>query len=972
MEPSAVLAERLLAQREWLRELARGLVGENDADDLVQETLVAALEHPSNVATPRAWLAAVAHRLASNVRRARGRRRRRESRAARPEALPTTDELVERVDTEQRLVRELLGLREPLRTTLLLRFHEGLRAEEIARRTGVPAGTVRWRTKQGLDELRERLAPAYGGREGLALALVPLVRAPAGAGAVTATVAGGVLLGIQAKLVAAAAALVVLAVGVGAWRWTQAGESAEKPESAAVAALATDRADTTEVRADVLAPPEADAGRAPVSSTSRIAELAPRLRILEFDGTPNAEQRVAILSSTGADEERKTDANGWVAMPARGAHELLITRASAMAYRTSLEIAAGDQTLTLPEGAVLEGRVLVDGAAPRRPLELGVLDSADETLELATDVLTGDSGGFRLHGLFAEEPYIIVLPRGHARAGLREYTSPDERVRIEIPRPERGLVLELDRIASLSGRLVEADGRTPTAGALNANFTWRNGTNMIAGASAGEDGRFELFLEAPWREVDIEYWGSPGQRGKTSASFAIEGARDGELGDLVLGGGRDLVLRVRDREGRPIAGARTDLETAPTDERGETRIRGSTRGVVRVGACGYRVESVDLGGANDVIEVELARVAGLLVEVRARGGEPVVNATVELPGDGNAESLFESDRDPASFLSPGREGQMLARNARTFYARGVTDERGLLRFDVLRPGRAIDLRVIARGGRELPEGAVLHEQTLPPLAPEECRRVAIDLDEELVSVRGRVLDLQGRPVPFADVDAPGRSWGAVSADRRGQFAFDVLDVPDWWLTVSKAGLRSRTMDFAVVPRDELEVVLEPAHQLEVRVVDENGQALRGGRLSLRQGDVDAREVGPGHFVLADLADGPHELELVIGGMRYRRVVADESAVEFRVPTMGAVAVRWSLPEEEGSEWVHVELESTVSECLPLRASFHGTPRGAERFDPVLPGEYELVLELSRDGREDGEWTRRTIVVRAGETTTVDL
>jgi hypothetical protein len=312
---------------------------------------------------------------------------------------------------------------------------------------------------------------------------------------------------------------------------------------------------------------------------------------------------------------------------------------------------------------------------------------------------------------------------------------------------------------------------------------------------------------------------------------------------------------------------------------------------------------------------------------------------------------------------------MLARNARTFYAKGATDEHGRLRFDALRPGRSIDLRVVARGG------AVLHEEALPPLVAEELRRVTVDLDEALVSVRGSVLDTSGRPVAAARLEAPGRSWEPIHTDRRGRFAFDVLDVPDWSLTVSKDGLRTRTLAFASVPREELELVLEPARSLEVRVVDANGRALRGGRLTARlpdgSGDEEAREVGPGRFVLADLDNGSYELALLIGGARFRRSVDDEREVEFRVPAMGAVDVRWSLAPEDASQWLSVGLESSVPELRPMDAWFHGTPQGQERFDPVLPGVYELVLKTSDDTGEV-ERARHTIVVRAGETTRVEL
>ena len=67
------------------------------------------------------------------------------------------------------------GLAEPYRQTLVLRYFEELSGAEIARRLHVPAGTVRWRLKVALDELRRQLDERHGGRrEVWTAALLPL------------------------------------------------------------------------------------------------------------------------------------------------------------------------------------------------------------------------------------------------------------------------------------------------------------------------------------------------------------------------------------------------------------------------------------------------------------------------------------------------------------------------------------------------------------------------------------------------------------------------------------------------------------------------------------------------------------------------------------------------------------------------------------------------------------------------------
>ena len=143
----------------WLARLAQALLHESHAaDDLVQETMVAALEGPMPAtARPRAWLGSVARRLAARRYRGEARRTRREERVARPEALPDSAELVERAEAAAHVNAATRALPEPFRRTVLLHFREGRTAEEISRQEGKPADTVRWRLRRGLALMREEL-----------------------------------------------------------------------------------------------------------------------------------------------------------------------------------------------------------------------------------------------------------------------------------------------------------------------------------------------------------------------------------------------------------------------------------------------------------------------------------------------------------------------------------------------------------------------------------------------------------------------------------------------------------------------------------------------------------------------------------------------------------------------------------------------------------------------------------------------
>jgi RNA polymerase sigma factor (sigma-70 family) len=197
--------------------LVRRLVAPDDADDLEQELHVAALERPprNRVALP-SWIATTLRNLVAKRWRGRARREAREAAAARPEPLPSTDQLVARVELEEFLLRCVRELPEPERVAVLLRFFEGRSAAEIAAQLGLGVSSVRARLARALTRLRERLDQKSGGDRGQwVAALTPWFErgtAAAAAGATAATVVGVFSMGW--KLTAAA---VVLALAAGAW-----------------------------------------------------------------------------------------------------------------------------------------------------------------------------------------------------------------------------------------------------------------------------------------------------------------------------------------------------------------------------------------------------------------------------------------------------------------------------------------------------------------------------------------------------------------------------------------------------------------------------------------------------------------------------------------------------------------------------------------------------------------------------------
>ncbi len=174
-------SEQLMAEMGWVRQLARALVKNRDvADDVAQDAwLVATEQRPAEDRPLRPWLARVVVNLVRTRRRGEARREQRGAAFDADRAVPTPRELVERVELQRAVADEVLALDEPYRSTVLLHFVEGYSSADIARRLGIPDGTVRRRLKVALDQLREALRKRTDQpRRGWLAALAPFAGLP--------------------------------------------------------------------------------------------------------------------------------------------------------------------------------------------------------------------------------------------------------------------------------------------------------------------------------------------------------------------------------------------------------------------------------------------------------------------------------------------------------------------------------------------------------------------------------------------------------------------------------------------------------------------------------------------------------------------------------------------------------------------------------------------------------------------------
>ncbi len=241
--------EELLAQRDFVRRLAGSLIrDESTAEDITQQACLAAMARPpGRLGSPRVWLRKVVRGLTVDFFRREERRGRREKAVARPEGVPSSEEIAQREEIRRKVVEAVDKLEEPYGSAVILRYYEDLSVEEIARRLHVSNEAVKKRIQRGLAKLRARLdAEFHGNRDSWCLALAPIAgiklaqvsTAAVSASAVSTTVpsiiSGTLAMSAKVKIGLTAAILIGPAVLLFCLMNEDSGESGKQYEDSAV------------------------------------------------------------------------------------------------------------------------------------------------------------------------------------------------------------------------------------------------------------------------------------------------------------------------------------------------------------------------------------------------------------------------------------------------------------------------------------------------------------------------------------------------------------------------------------------------------------------------------------------------------------------------------------------------------------------------------------------------------------------
>ncbi len=852
----------LLDHAEWLRALARRLVSDPVEQDEIQQDvwLVALARQRERVRDVRAWLARVAHNRVAEVFRARGRRTSREVSAAVPEALPSSERLVEEAELQRALVGAVLELTEPYRSTILLRFYRDLSPTEIAANEGVPAATIRSRLSRGIAQLRERLDRRFHGRRDSWVGmLAPLAAVPARAfytSGAAAVAAGGLLM----KIGVGVAAVLLVAGAVVAFRWLGGGDAGD----------AVDVAVVSESRAEAVVPPPTSVAIEDPTPSRRAAETAGSVETAAaVDAGPY--EHVGFVGT--ADRQRLSGATITVLAPTDDG-----TLVATELVMTSREDGSFDVPASLPRDGSRRLLARHPGyASLLRPLtrEIPILPLVPATRfeGYVTDAATGapvagvsirvgrvvdpvgavtsDVNGFYAHDRVPKEPRASVVAIAPGRSPFME------RVAVDLATTVQRHDIVLPAATSFRGRVVDVATGDPVAGArLKVVHEF---------AETGADGTFRFAAPDGKARVQIH------KRGFSSVSVKADTsvAPGGDFGAIPLVRSCRVEGRVVDAEDRPLAGATIRVQwddsfgtsaAAPFLDRplpADGRLESGAVGTFRTDESGrFEIDAL----------TPYHRYLGLSV---THASFPATLLTgpfsFERPGDVHVEEIRLAS---VAVIEGVVRGANASDRARIDCVGGAQsgaaecDAEGRYRIDLLDAGT---FRVTAR----LLSSSRSGMQTVP-VARGETVRVDFDFSAPAVVAKGRLLDAHGRPVAAALLQVVARN---ASSPLSG-----------WPFRAAADGTFERPVE------------AEPGEVLELRVQDQGiwhrfvayaGAENARDFVMPETGVVRLRCLGPGRVDVSWRPSGSaREFESVL------ERPSDDGTVTFHVPT-GAVDLRVS-------------------------------------------------------------------------------
>ncbi|MBV8762687.1 MAG: sigma-70 family RNA polymerase sigma factor [Deltaproteobacteria bacterium] len=969
MEDSAPTAEDLLAHSEWLTRLARALVGDGDAGDVVQETYEVALgKGRGREGSLRPWLGGVARNVARMGVRGRVRRERREQAVPVHDEVPSPEQLVARAQVQQQVNRLVLELHEPLRSTLLLRFFEGLSAAEIARAQGIPAATVRSRLKDALDRIRASLDAEHGNnRRAWAGLLGPLATmTPRGAAGVAA---GGVIVSTQIKVLIAVIVVVLIVLGTrlaGLW----GGGGAHEPAPVANAAPAATKAAASP------ALPTSARELPTVHEADPKGALRIEGQVIDEHDAPVPQATVVIDANPAIVVVTEADGGFVFTGLLRRDYRIEATKGDRYAGPARLRLSDAPEpvTLRMRKGGTLE--VAVTDRASGAPVQGADVELRSWLSSMTWNATTDARGIATLAGIGAGMSPLVVRAKGYAQVARMFETAGN-------PDTVEHVALSLVGGAPLAGRVVDDKGKGVAGArvvAMNASEPMPVRDPYRDAAVSGADGTFSFpTVEAgTWRLVAS----APDFAPTTSTPIALDGEHAHSSVELRLVGGAIVRGIVKDRAGRPVAAADVTVVVhgyLPWRPRRMTFTDASGAFAI----SGLEPRAVDVvawheSGASQIVTADLAAKHEQTVALTLDVTGAITGTVVDSSGQPIADAQVSVN--PAWSADPAERTAWSVRGVQET----TSDQTGAFRFVGL-PDRSYRVRAARPSATtaqlELADGIVTKPDAAPIklVVPADGRAIGkIQLAGGKPAIAFTITLGDTNPVPFLTKD--------------GSFVVRAV-AGTHELTVAGPGFITTTKDVTIAEAKDTDLgtlTVNAGRSVSGRVLDENGTPVAhatvaagalltggGAELYIKTESIAAQDTetdADGRFVLEGFPAAP--LTIVAGKQGVGRSASiqlpsspDSATIDL---VLAATSSLHGKVTRDGQP-----LGDTVVIANPIGAMasnfFVSTAAdGTFVLDALAPGPYVVYPMLGGGGNGPKDIYLRRTEVSLGTTTNIDI
>ncbi|MEO6710583.1 MAG: carboxypeptidase-like regulatory domain-containing protein [Planctomycetota bacterium] len=737
----------------------------------------------------------------------------------------------------------------------------------------------------------------------------------------------------------------------------------------------------------------------PVQAASPVATPL-ELLVISDEGTAVDGARILIFRKQEILAAGATDAEGLARFPSgAGKAEVAIFAASWPVLRAPIVLDPGRQALTLVRGAILGGRVLVDGAVPAAPLALYFAPDPDpkETSSFPSSVVarlksllangnndsarndlrfqftrTDGSGTFLFRGLDQEKsggltwdgPYVIDQPDDSD--SVWNINS----LRIGAPRSDVELLLT--RGIELALRVVDPDGLAVPGASVVLSIAVRSprgsSESFIRGEADGE-GRFRALVgRRPPTGVTVSIARSTGAGlvvHELTCPDELRGIWD--VGDLALQATRTIRLHVQDSLGAPIVGASAASLPSGLTSKQRSNDQGDFELSMRPGDNQFLVQALGYENATDDVLPEATE--GLATLTRAC---LLVFTLPEIAGVDRRRLSVSVTGDPPIFKDE------LSGSPKVFQDVGLSssserDELGTSRYETsntsdgrwkiagLMPGTALEARL------EADDGSVVSKLVIEPLSAGEHRTIELAVDRRPRSLRIHLQDPDQSPVGGARVVLIYNAQGSGKSARegvRGTYKILALYAERFpTLRIEADGFPTKVLHGITLPPLEITVVLDPPRALEVELVHLDGSpVLEEARISAGASSLSMKQgkpTSPGHWIVNELPAG--EVAIHVEGNVGSLDCLHDMSVPYRKLALGekGCVMAWATiqGDQQDREWSISICSAGDTKALARK------PISQASFNGLAFGSYDLWLE-QRAARAPWEWTRVGSTTRA--------